>query len=435
MSSAQVKQWALAGVLLASQISASASGLDEIEESLRIAVEERSDPALDLLAKTVNTNSGTMNFDGVRKVGQQFAAEFEELGFSTQWIDGTDFDRAGHLVARYDGGDTRLLLIGHLDTVFEPDSPFQTFDPGTGKGPGTTDMKGGNIVMLEALRALQIAGVLDQLSIRAVITGDEERRGRPLDVATRPLVEAAKWADYAIGFEDGDGDPRTAVISRRGSSGWKLEVSGTPAHSSQIFRDDIGSGALFETARVLNAFRTELRQYENLTFNPGVAVGGTTAEFNESEATVRGFGKNNVIAETAIVTGDLRAISPEQLQAARAHMLRIVRDSLPGTRAELSFDDGYPPMAPTDANRRLLRILDKASRDLGHGPVAPVDPLRAGAADVSFASPYVHAAIDGLGLMGTGGHTVEETADLDTLISQAQRAAVFMYRLSQPSGQ
>lgn len=412
----------------------SAGELDAVEQALQAAVSERRDQALSLLAETVNINSGTMNLDGVREVGKRFANEFEAIGFTTQWIDGDPFSRAGHLVARHDGGDTRLLLIGHLDTVFEPDSPFQTFNPKTGKGPGTTDMKGGNVVMLEAIRALQKAGVLDQLSIRAVLTGDEERRGRPLDVATRPLIEAAKWADYAIGFEDGDGNPATAVISRRGSSGWKLTVSGTPAHSSQVFRDDIGYGAIFETARILDAFRTELAGYENLTFNPGVVVGGTTTRFSEEEATVAGFGKNNVIAETAIVTGDLRAVSPQQQEHVRDHMRSIVEESLPGTNAEIVFDDGYPPMAPTDANRLLLRVLDQASRDLGHGPVQAVDPLRAGAADVSFASPHVDAAIDGLGLMGDGGHTVNETADLATLVSQAQRAAVFMYRLSQAEG-
>lgn len=139
-----------------------------IDEVIVNHVDEEEARAISLLEKSVNINSGSMNFEGVRAVGELLVPEFDELGFSTEWIDGTPFGRAGHLVAQRDGNGPKVLLIGHLDTVFPVDSPFQNFeivDEHFARGPGTTDMKGGNVIMVHALRAMRAAGVLDNLSI------------------------------------------------------------------------------------------------------------------------------------------------------------------------------------------------------------------------------------------------------------------------------
>ncbi|HVS62642.1 MAG TPA: M20/M25/M40 family metallo-hydrolase [Thermoanaerobaculia bacterium] len=413
---------------------AAASELDEPERRIVGAVEAEISRALALLERTVDVNSGTMNFAGVREVGRMFAAELEELGFETRWVEGEAFQRAGHLVAERSANGPRVLLIGHLDTVFEPQSPFQRYErisADAAKGPGTTDMKGGNVVMVHALRALRAAGALDALDLRIVLTGDEEKSGRPLSLARQALRDAAQGASAALGFEDGDGDPRTAVISRRGSTDWMVTATGTPAHSSQIFQPAYGAGAVFELARILHGFYQELGSEELLTFNPGLVLGGTTVELDREQARGEAFGKNNVIAERAVATGDLRAISPEQLERARAAMREIVARHLPGTTAEIELGDGYPPMAPSEGNRELLAMLDEISRALGAGEVRAVDPRNAGAADVSFVADLVPRAIDGLGLMGSGGHTVEETADLRTLPTQTQRAALLLHRIAQ----
>ncbi|HVS04054.1 MAG TPA: M20/M25/M40 family metallo-hydrolase, partial [Thermoanaerobaculia bacterium] len=410
-----------------------AEALSPAEQRLVEQIDARIDPALELLERTVNVNSGTMNFAGVREVGRLFAGEFEALGFATRWVEGAAFQRAGHLVATRAGDGPRVVLIGHLDTVFEPDSPFQRYErlsDTTARGPGVIDMKGGNVVMLEALRALAAVGALDRLHVTAVLHGDEEKSGDPLTAARADLRAAAEGALAAIGFEDGDGDPSTAVIARRGSSGWRLEVTGKPAHSSQIFRDEFGAGAIFEAARILDGFRQGLAGERDLTFNPGVILGGTEVELDSEQDRGVAFGKSNVIAERAVVEGDLRAVTPEQLERARAVMRQVAAASLPQTRAALTFDDGYPPMGASDGNRRLLALYDQASRDLGFGPVAAVDPRRAGAADVSFVAGLVEMALDGIGLMGDDGHTVDETADLTTLPSQAKRAALLLYRLA-----
>jgi glutamate carboxypeptidase len=409
-----------------------AESLNSEERALGAYIDAHNGESLGLLERVVNINSGTQNFDGVREVGRVFGAELEQLGFQTRWVDGVAFKRAGHLVADHPGTGPRILLIGHLDTVFEKDSPFQKFeriDERNARGPGIIDMKGGDVVMIGALKALQSIGVLKSMNVVVVMTGDEEDSGEPLSTAREALVSAARGADLAIGFEDGPADPRLAVTARRGTMGWQVRSHGTPAHSSQIFREDIGYGATYELARILNAFRERMAGEPHLTFNPGVMLGGTSVEFDPVQLRGSAFGKTNVVAEHAVVSGDLRALSREQFEKAKQTMTEIVSASLPHTSSTITFDEGYPPMAPTAGNARLLAMYDQASRDLGYGAVTAVTPDRAGAADVSFAASEVKTILDGVGLMGHDDHTVKETADLNTLPSQTKRMAVLLYRI------
>ncbi|HEX9582538.1 MAG TPA: M20/M25/M40 family metallo-hydrolase [Gemmatimonadales bacterium] len=411
-------------------------GLTSAEGRVVQAVDAAAADATILLERLVNINSGTHNFVGVRAVGDALAVAFQQVGFTTRWVNGARWQRTGHLIAERRGTGTgpKVLLIGHLDTVFEVDSPFQRFErlPGdSARGPGIADMKGGDVVMLLALRALLEAGRLDDLQVRAVFTGDEEDSGDPLELARRDLVEAADWADIALGFENGPEDPHVAVIARRGSTGWLLRATGTPSHSSQVFRPAVGSGAIYEIARVLAAFHDSLSTEPNLTFNPGVIVGGTTVTFDPIENRGAAFGKTNVVAEAATVAGDLRALTPEQLAGAKATMQRLAGRHYPRTSATLTFDDSYPPFAPAAGNLRLREMLDRASREAGLPPVAAADPARAGAADISFTAGRVDMALDGLGLKGRADHTVQETADLTMLAVQAKRAALLLSRLAE----
>lgn len=433
--SARVAAIALAGLGLALLFAGTvgAGELTPVERRIVSAVDRHAGESLALLERAVEQNSGTLNLAGVRAVGAMFRPPLEALGFGVRWVDGTPWRRAGHLVATRPGrkGAPRVLLVGHLDTVFEADSPFQHWEASgdTARGPGVIDMKGGDVIVLLALRALADAGELDRLEVTVVFTGDEEKSGSPLELARRDLVEAMRHSDVVLGFEDGDGDLRRAVIARRGSSGWTLRVSGTPAHSSQVFRPDIGPGAIFECARILQDMRDSLAAEPYLTFNPGLIVGGTTARLVAGESRGEAFGKSNVVAESTLVSGDLRALSPEQLEHAKGVLLRIAARHPEHTGAEFSFDEGYPPLAPTEANRRLLAAVDRASRDLGFGEVTAVDPMRAGAADVSFAGGLGLPVLDAMGLKGDGGHTVWEWADLRALPVQAKRAAVVLSRL------
>jgi len=416
-----------------------AAQVSQTEATVVRAVDARADQAIALLERLVNINSGTMNLAGVREVGRVLAAELEQIEFRVELTDGGGFARAGHLVARNvpaNATGPHLLLIGHLDTVFEPGSPFQRFtrtSDSTATGPGVVDMKGGDVVMVEAMRALRAAGVLDRLRITIVMTGDEERSGSPLELSKQAIIEAAQQADIAIAFENGDSNPATAVVARRGSIGWRLEVTGTPSHSSQLFQPAVGSGAIYEAARILTAWHHALAGEPDLTFNPGVIIGGTAVEYDALASAGTAFGKSNVVAEKTTVTGDLRSISVEQLERARARMAFVAGQNLPGTAATLTFDEGYPPLSPTEGNYRMLELFDRVSRDLGSGPVTAVDPRNAGAADVSFTAGLVDMAIDGLGPGGGNDHTVDEWILLPTLAMQTKRAALLILRLGTAS--
>jgi glutamate carboxypeptidase len=433
-------------LILCSLCSAFVSANQDVEPQVERLVEreivQHLDDQLDestvLLKQLVNINSGTMNFAGVEQVGMLLKQKYDALGFTTQWLDGSEFGRAGHLIATYESTShpdaAKILLIGHLDTVFAKDDDFQTITALANDriaGPGITDMKGGNVIMLAALQALQKQGVLQQLNIKVVMTGDEESSGKPLSLSKKSIIDAAIWADIALGFEDGDSNIATAVTSRRGSVSWALTVKGKPAHSSQIFTDENGDGAIFETARILNEFRVQLQHEKLLTFNPGLIAGGTRVIQQGDKSNYSAFGKNNVISKDTLVRGGIRAVSPEQLERAKVIMQNIVSQNLRHTSAVLAFQPGYPPMAQTLANLNLLALYSQVSEDLSYGKITAVNPRNAGAADISFAASHVDMSLDGLGLMGSGGHTKNEVADMSSFAKNMHKAALLIYRLSQ----
>lgn len=405
----------------------------EAERTVVSTVVAEHDRHIDLLERLVNQNSGTLNSAGVRAVAEMVRAELEPLGFDVRWLDMSETGRAGHLVATHDGRGKNVLLIGHLDTVFETDSPFQTFvrEGSRATGPGVGDDKGGVVVIIAALRAMQAAGTLEGSNITVFLTGDEERPGAPLEVARRELIEAGRVADFALEFENlaTENGAEFGTIARRSSSSWTLTTGGQTGHSSGVFNDTLGYGAIYEMARILDAFRRELPE-PNLTYNVGVMAGGTPAEIDADGFRVEASGKTNIVAETAVARGDLRTLTPEQDARVRARMAEIVTQNLPRTTAELVFaEDGYPPMAPTPGNSALLERLNQVNRDLGLPEMAPFDPARRGAADSGFVAADVDT-LGGLGVAGGGAHAEGEWADLDSLVRQAQRAAVLIGRLS-----
>lgn len=412
------------------------SGLNSTEQNIVIAVERLLPQTLLDLEESVNINSGSMNFKGVKQVGLLAQKQLSQLGFATQWIEGATFNRAGHIVAKRESENPdaiKILLIGHLDTVFvNEDNPqqFTRINDTEATGPGIIDMKGGNAIIIAAMRTLSTLKIINDVSITIVLTGDEENSGKPLALSKKAIIDAALWADIALGFENGDDDINTAMASRRGYSDWTLEVKGKPAHSSQIFTEEIGDGAIFETARILETFRRELSTKENLTFNPGMIIGGTSIVHNEGLSSGTALGKSNVIAQASKVTGDIRALSSKQLAIAQRTMHNIVRDNLNHTQATLTFESGYPPMALTSGNRKLLAEYSKVSKDLGYNAVRAANPRNAGAADISFAAAHVVMSLDGLGLMGRGSHTNEEVADLTSLAKNIEKTAILIYRLS-----
>ncbi len=421
-------------VLILLSMCSTAHGFDSDEQRMIDWIDANAEDAIALLEETVNISSGTNNHDGVRKVGQVMRRELDILGLQTEWIELPEaVNRAGHLFARKDGSGKKFLLIGHLDTVFEADDAFKGFirDGDTGHGPGIDDMKSGNVIIVYALKALQEIGALADIPIVVAYTGDEEKTGKPLSISRKHLVDAGKWADIALGFESAiryDGED-WATIARRSSTGWILRVTGRQAHSSGIFGEDVGAGAIFEAARILNAFYDNVRGEEHLTFNAGTIQGGTDVDYDSQQNRGTTFGKTNVVPQLAIVHGGIRTISQDQLDRSQSAMEAIVANNSPHTSASIEFFEGYPPMFPTDGNRRLKDELSEINEALGRDSMRELDPSKRGAADVSFVAPYTDA-LAGLGALGEGGHTPHESLDLTSMPLAVKRAAILIYRLS-----
>jgi glutamate carboxypeptidase len=421
---------------LALVASPAAAKLAAAEQKIVRIVDSEQARSVALLERLVNQNSGSLNLAGVEAVGRMMRSELEPLGFTVRWVPMAEVGRAGHLVATHKGNGRgrRMLLIGHLDTVFEPDSPFQRFarkDSDTAEGPGIGDDKGGITVMVAALRAMHAAGTLRDADIEIVLTGDEEDAGAPIAVARRDLVAAAGRADVALDFEGlAQEDGRDmGSIARRGSASWTVTARGKTGHSSGIFSASAGNGAIYELARILAAFRSELPE-PNLTFNVGLLAGGATAELDKDGIRATATGKTNIIPPIAIARGDLRALSLEQQERVIAKMKAIVGRHLPGSEAEIAFDDGaYPPMAPTAASRALLARLNRVNRDLGLAEMGEFDPLKRGAGDIGFVAHLLPGLV-GLGTAGEGSHAPGETVDLASIPRQAKRAAILMSRLA-----
>jgi glutamate carboxypeptidase len=436
--------------------------LTPAEKQLIAYVNSHMESAMQLLITSVNINSGTLNIDGVKKVGALYAAELKKLGFTIEWVSEPDsLHRAGHLVATHTGKKgKRLFLIGHLDTVFEPDMPagpgtpqasrpkannethaekgdiperpfsgmYTVLNDSTATGQGVNDMKGGDVVIITALQALQATGMLKDMNVIAYFTGDEERSGNPHAIARQDFVERAKTCDIALSFESAGGLDHV-VAARRGASGWFLDVTAKTGHSATILSENAGDGAIYEAARILNTFREQLGTEPYLTFNPGLILGGSEINLDAQGAKGTAAGKTNIISPATKVSGDLRFLREPQKDSARDKMRAIVANSLPGTHATITFSDGLASMEPSPGNLRLLAAVDKTSKDMGIGPVAMDDPAIRGAGDISDIGHYLDC-LDGLGASGTGAHRAGETINLKQYPLLIQRAAILIARVS-----
>ena len=404
-----------------------AQRLSPEEQRIVNYVDAHKDEAIALLERVVNIESATQNTAGVKQVGQVFKGEFESIGLTARWIDmPAEMNRGGHLLAENTNANARgkrILLLGHIDTVLQGEHWRREGNKAFGNG--TSDMKGGDVVLLYALKALADVGALKDTRVIVMLTGDEEAAGRPVETSRGDMVAAAKRSDLALSFEGARGND--ATVGRRGSSSWVLEVTGKTGHSSQIFKQQMGTGAILEAARILNKFYDEFHASKTFTFNPALIVGGTEAAATGSIGTATG--KTNVVPAKVIVRGDLRFANEAEKEGARARMRTIVAANLPGTSAKITFDDGIPAMAPTEGNYAILNQLSQASQDLGFGKVGAVDPADRGAGDIAYVSNLI-PGLDGLGADGAGAHAPGESVDLASMPALTKRAAILIYRLS-----
>ena len=428
----------LAAASSVASIAQSTPSLSPEEKAIIAYIDANEQASNDMLQQIVNINSGTHNLEGVRAIAEIMQAQLTDLGFKVRWIPMEQVQRAGVLMAEHPCPEPgkcgkRILLIGHMDTVFEKTSPFQTYGvkDNIATGPGVNDMKGGLVDMLFALKAMQAAGVLKQTEITIVLSGDEEAHGEPASISRRDMFEAAKHSDLALEFE---GTPRIegifyGSVSRRSSITWQIKTTGETGHSSGIFSPNMGFGAIYELTRILDAFRVQLPE-ANLTYNVGMIVGGTSVHVDEAGNNGTATGKDNVVAPVAYASGDIRTISNQQTARVEKKMQATVAQHLPKTTATITFGEGYPAMAPTAQSRALLGILNQANASLGFKAMPELDPMKRGAGDISFVADII-PGIAGVGATGEGAHAPGETIDLSTQPINTKRDALLMYRLSQ----
>lgn len=420
-------------ILLANKGNISAQNLSSTELKITKSIDANMDYTLDLLKNSVNINSGTFNIKGVQKVGEMYSAELKALGFEVEWVAApAEMKRAGHLVATKKGTKgKKLFLIGHLDTVFEPDmppNPYRLLNDSTATGQGVNDMKGGNVLVIAALKGLHESGLLDDVSITIYFTGDEENAGYPRSESRGDFIKRAKNADIALAFETAAG-LNTVATARRGASGWKLEVEAKQGHSSGVFGTYAGFGAIYEASRIINEFREKLSKEQYLTFNPGLFIGGSEVNYDDANQKGDASGKTNIISPKTVVIGDLRFLSEQQKENARNTMRKIVSESLPGTKSIISFSDGIPSMPPSKGNEALVTNVNNVSLALGMGPVKAGNPGSRGAGDISYVAEYVDC-LDGLGCSGSGAHAPGETINLKQYPWLIKRAALLLYKLT-----
>ena len=420
--------------------------LNQEEQKILAYIDANMPRAIALLKESVNINSGTLNIEGVKKVGALFAKELQAAGLKTEWVAMPDsIKRAGHLVAKTNLASAqsakangaakhkgkKLFLIGHLDTVFEPDmpeNPFRMLNDSTATGQGANDMKGGDVVMIIALQALNDQGLLKDAAVTAYFTGDEEHAGYPREVSRGDFINSAKQSEIALAFEGANG-LNSVATARRGASGWQLNVTGKTGHSSGVFTPNAGYGAIYEAARIVNEFRVQLSTEKYLTFNPGVFIGGSDMQYDEAKATGSAIGKTNIISPNAVVTGDLRFLTEQQKINARKTMQNIVNQNLTGTKATITFQDGIPSMAPTPGNEKVMEVISGVTKSMGMGATVAGDPGSRGAGDISYVAQYMDC-IDGLGASGRGAHAPGETINLKEFPILIKRAALTIYRLT-----
>ena len=394
------------------------------EQKIVDYIDKHVDDANGLLERSVNLDSPTQDLAGVRRVGDLFARELESLGFTTTWLDMPPaMKRAGHLLAEKKGDrGKRILLLGHLDTVLTGEKYRR--EGNKAFGSGTSDMKSGDVVIIYALKALADTGALKDASIVVMLTGDEEESGVPKETRLEGMYAAAKRSDIALSF---DGGASTGALStQRGQSFWDIEVTAKTGHSSQIFTDEMGSGAIFEASRIMDEFYKTLRGQKYLSFNAGAIAGGTKIDGETSTVSVTGRG--SVVPSRSVMWGDLRFISASQEKIARQKMRDIVSRSLPGTSSKITFYDGIPAMSPKKGNDELFKRLSAVSQDLGFGKMTPEDPV-GGATDLAEIADLL-PCLEDLGGYGGGEHARGEYVELDALPMQAKRAAILIYRLT-----
>lgn len=369
-----------------------------------------------LLARMVRQNSGSGNPRGIARVLGMMREELQPLGFDCRDV-GESADGGPHLVCRREGAGRRVLLIGHADTIFESDHPFQDFQvEGTrARGPGVRDMKGGLVILVRALAALHAEGRLEGRPLTVIVNGDEETGS----LSSRPLIEAAA-RESAVGLVY-EGSSNGVLTTARGGLGQgHFEIQGVSAHiASRRFTADANQELAEKVLRVLHLNDTARGVHVNV-------------------APIQGGIKRNQVSGSATGSIDLRFPTPEDGERLLEQVREIlstafVKNPAFGLETRTTFDVFLhrPPFEETPENRALAQVVLHAAREMG---LERKTGASAGGSDQNLVAALGLPCLDSLGMSGKGAHTVNEQGDLESLVPAAQLSAVALLRLWSEDG-
>lgn len=365
------------------------------------------------LQQLVGIDCGSYSPIGVNQVADFVAASLAELGAQVERTphrpSGDEPTLGDLVVARLEGSGPRLLLLGHMDTVFPEgtaaERPFRV-DGDRALGPGTSDMKGGLLAGLHALGALHAVGA--HPSVTFVANPDEEI-GSPFSTAPIRALSATHDAALVLEGARANGD---IVSARKGISDYEIRLTGRAAHAG--VEPEKGRSAILEAARQVIALQALNGRWPGVTVNAGVIAGGT---------------RPNVVAEECRIELDLRAATQVEFDEAAEEVSRIVNHpTSDGVTATLRQVAHHPPMERGPASERLAALASTIGAELGF-PVH--DAATGGASDANTTSAAGLPTLDGLGPIGGDDHSVDEWLDLRSVVPRTTLLAALIARIGE----
>lgn len=392
-------------------------GVDPRE--LAAILERRYDAYVEALREMVSIDCGSYTPEGVNRVADLCQRRFEEAGWKVERVPhrpGRGEPQLGDLLmGRIDGsGGRRLLLIGHMDTVFDPgtaaERPFRIED-GRARGPGVSDMKGGLLAGFFAVEALLEAG-FDGFGRITYVCNPDEEIGSPF---SRSFIEALARTEADAAFvlesarENGD-----IVSARKGVSDYRIEIVGRAAHAG--VEPEKGRSAILEAAHRAIALQALNGRWPGVTVNVGVIRGGT---------------RPNVVPERCELHVDVRSPKEGTLAAAEAEVERLARETVvPDVSVRVEGHSWHRPMERTEGTARLVALAKEVASELGF---ELRDAATGGASDANTTAAAGVPTLDGLGPVGGDDHSPAEWLDLTSVVPRTALLAGLMARAAQAS--
>jgi glutamate carboxypeptidase len=383
-------------------------------EELRRIVLGRRQAFLDELRDMVNVDCGSYTPEGVNLIADRCHARLAASGFHVDRIPHQGQPRLGDLVIGSLAGDdpagVRVLMIGHMDTVFGPgtaaERPF-SIEGSRARGPGVSDMKGGLLAGFHAVEAMLQAGHRGFGRITYVCNPDEEI-GSPFSKAH--IQRLAAEADVALVLE-GARENGDVVSSRKGIRDARIDVTGRAAHAG--VEPHRGRNAILRASHIVVGIQGLNGRWPGMSFNVGVVHGGT---------------RPNVVPDRCVLEVDIRSPEMLSLTEAMSEIERLVAvPSVPDTDASVAWEGWHDPMEKTPGTARLVELAQGVARELGF---EVRDAATGGASDANTTAAAGVPTLDGLGPIGGDDHGPAEWLDIGSVTERVTMLAGLLCRLS-----